>query len=303
MTHANAAFRPAAALLFVVLAPQLGQAQQTSPFKSDIETVDGVTLSTTDGATLSMPAGVRKGTVTRSRDRSPSTKDSNDSEEPTERGYWYTGYDVVRGSQYAYSGGSVALNGDLSKNGFHVRVYGSWVGYDLNPGHGRGLQTDLMLGYRISNEKLDAGLYIGADYQNYRLRPDDPTEDVRGTEWGFKVAGDLASPREGNPYYYALTGNYSTSFHTYWARARVGATLYGITFGPEGIVDGDLGFDAQRVGGFLIFELKLFPKMSPLEVGLDVGHQFVSHSNGGAVGGGIGGGEGTYGGIVLSVTF
>jgi Cellulose biosynthesis protein BcsS len=302
MTHANAAFRAVAALLFVVLAPQLGQAQQTSPSTADIGTIDGVTLSTTDGATLSMPAGVRKSSVTRSRDRSPSTKDSNDSEEPTERGYWYTGYDVVRGSQYAYSGGSVALNGDLSKNGFHVRLYGSWVGYDLNPGHGNGYQTDLMLGYRISTEKLDAGLYIGADYQNYRLRPDDPTSEVRGTEWGFKVAGDLASPREGNLFYYALTGNYSTSFHTYWARARVGATLHGFTFGPEGIVDGDVGFDAQRVGGFLIFELKLFPNMSPLEVGLDVGHQFVSHTNGG-VAGGIGGGAGTYGGIVLSVTF
>jgi hypothetical protein len=290
----SAALRAVSALLFVALASQLGQAQQAPAPQSDSATIDGDTLS--------MPAGVLKSAVTRNRKQSNSDKDA---EEPKERGYWYSGFDFVSGAQYAYTGGSIALNGDLSRDGFHVRAYGSWVGYDLNPGHGQGYQTDLMLGYRLSsNENFDAGLYIGADYQNYTNHPFDPTQKPRGTEWGFKVVGEVEGSREKTPYYYALNGEYSTSFNSYWTRARVGLNVKGYTFGPEGIAEGDVGFDAQRVGAFLKFDVKLFPKMSPLEVGLDVGHQFVS-GRGPTAGatGGVGGGEGAYGGLVVSVTF
>src|SRR5262249_4977783 len=157
-------------------------------------------------------------------------------------------------------------------------------------------------GYRITREdQFDAALYIGADYHNYTNHPSEPTDKPRGTEWGFKVVGEVEGDREKKPYYYSLNGEYSTSFNSYWTRGRVGVNLHGYTFGPEGIAEGDVGFDAQRVGGFLIFDWKLFPKMSPLEVGLDLGHQFVSRSSGAAVGGvttgGVGGGEGTYGGL------
>ena len=292
--HLNVAFWSLSAFVFFILAPPSVQAQQASEPKWDVGTIDANTLF--------IPAGVTKGTV--ARGHNPTT-DSEDS--ATERGVWYSGYDAVRGAQYAFTGGTVALNGDLSRNGFFLRAYGSWVRYELDPGHGRGYQTDLMLGYRFNDEKgkIYGGIYIGADYQNYRLDPDDPTAQVRGTEWGFKVAADLATLREGTPLYYALVGNYSTSFQTYWARARVGVNLHGVTFGPEGIVLGDVGFDAQRVGAFLIFDLKPFPKMAPIEVGLSVGHQFVAGEGGGVVDGvgGVGGGEGTYGGIVLTLLF
>jgi hypothetical protein len=231
------------------------------------------------------------------------TKSDKSSETSTTlRGVWYSGFDAVKGAHYVFSGGTVALNGDLSRDGFFVRAYGSRVDYDLDPGNGRGYQADLMLGYRVGYDKIYGGLHIGVDYQNYRLDPDDPSSEVRGTEWGFKVAADLATLREGTPLYYALAGNYSTSFSTYWARARVGTNLHGVTFGPEAIVLGDVGFDAQRVGGFIIFDLKLSPQISPLEIGLHAGHQFVAGENGGTVGG-VGGGEGTYGGIVFTLVF
>ena len=220
---------------------------------------------------------------------------------PTLRGVWFSGYDVDRGSHYGFSGVTVALNGDLSRDSFHLRVYGSRVDYDLDPGNGRGYQGDLMLGYRVNHGKVDGGLYVGVDYQNYRLDPDDPTAKVRGTEWGFKVAADLETPRDGTAIYYALEGEYSTAFHTYWARTRVGMNLWRITFGPEGAVLGDLSFDAQRVGAFVMFDWKLLPQ-TPIEVTLHAGHQFVSRQDDGAVGG-IGGGEGAYGGITFRLLF
>jgi cellulose biosynthesis protein BcsS len=217
---------------------------------------------------------------------------------------WYSGYDVARGSQYVFTGASYALNGDLSRNGFYLRAYGSRVDFDLDPGDGRGYQLDVMLGYRVTLGKVFGGVYIGADYQNFRLDPDDPFAEVRGTEWGFKVAADVATLRNGLPYYLGLEGNYSTAFQTYWARARTGLTLHGVTFGPEGIALGDVGFDAQRVGGFIIFDVPLWSRSTPLEVSLHVGHQFVagSGSNNGTEGS-VAGGEGTYGGITLVLVF
>jgi len=218
------------------------------------------------------------------------------------RGVWYSGYDVVKGEHYWFSGATVALNGDLSRNGFFVRTYGSLVDYDLDPGDGRGYQADLMLGYRASRGWLDGGVYVGVDYQDYRLDPDDRRVEVRGTEWGFKVAADLETLREESPFYFALEGEYSTAFQMYWARARVGATLNGITFGPEVVALGDLSFDAQRVGGFVIFDLKLLPQTAPLGLTLHAGHQFVSGDNGAPVAS-VRGAEGTYGGITLTVFF
>jgi hypothetical protein len=41
--------------------------------------------------------------------------------------------------------------------------------------------------------------------------------------------------------------------------------------------------------------------MSPIEVTLNAGYQFVAGDNGG--GGGVGGGEGAYGGIAFSLLF
>jgi hypothetical protein len=159
-----------------------------------------------------------------------------------------------------------------------------------------------MLGYRVNMGKAFGGVFIGADYQNFHLDPDDPFAEVRGTEWGFKVSADVATLRNGLPYYLALEGNYSTAFRTYWARARGGINLHGVTVGPEGIVLGDLEFDAQRIGGFVIFDVPLLPRLAPLEVSLHVGHQFVAGSGNGTEGG-VAGGEGTYGGVVLTFVF
>jgi hypothetical protein len=275
---AGAALWATSLLLAAVAAPQPGLAQQAPAAKSDAGGIDV--------ATPPMFLGARNGKV---------------DEDPVLRGAWFSGYDYAKGANYAYSGGIAALNGDLSRNGFFLRLYGSRVDYDLDPGNGRGYQVDVMLGYRVSTPKIEGGLYIGADYQNYRLDPDDPTAEVRGTDWGFKVAADLATVREGTPFYFALEGEYSTAFQTYWARGRVGLNVRGVTFGPEVVGLGDLEFDAQRVGGFIITDLKLFPR-HPTELSLHAGYQFLPGSNGGTAGT-VGGSEGTYAGVELTFVF
>jgi Cellulose biosynthesis protein BcsS len=232
-------------------------------------------------------------------------------EQPPERGVVFGGVDIVNGAQYYFDGIIVSLNGDMNKDGFVLRAYGSLVDYDLNPGHGQGLQTDLMLGYHINRDRYDASIYIGGDWQNYTLHPENFTDNPRGTEFGFKVAADMETSKE-LPYYLALNGMYSTAFDSFWVRARTGFNRDGfyrdrITFGPEAIVMGNTGFDAQRVGGFVTFDLKLLPGRPPVEITFSSGYQFVNGSNNDSTSTGnnssSGGGQGVYGAVVLSTTF
>src|SRR5204863_7744823 len=131
--------------------------------------------------------------------------------------------------------------------------YTGIVDCDLNPGEGRGWQVDAMFGYLFDRKEWSAGIFIGVDYQNFRLSPDDPTAPVRGTEFGAKIVGNITSADK-LPYYYSLQGAYSTAFNSYWARARIGLNRSGVTFGPETIVVGSDSFDAHRLGGFTTFK-------------------------------------------------
>src|SRR5262245_50794895 len=47
--------------------------------------------------------------------------------EPTERGVFFSGFDVVKDSRYFYDGVIVALNGDMGRDGFFLRCFDSYV--------------------------------------------------------------------------------------------------------------------------------------------------------------------------------
>jgi hypothetical protein len=222
----------------------------------------------------------------------------------------FSGFDVVQDASYMFQGVVVSFNRDIGRDGFLLRVYGGHVDYQYDDVSvtggeidGDGWQGDVMIGYKIGRGHLWAAAYLGVDYQDHDLTPDDLDNPVRGSEVGFKAAADIATLRQGTPLYFALSGQYSTAFDSYWTRARVGLNHSRFTFGPEGIAMGNDAFDAQRVGGFLTFDLNLAPTM-PIEVTLSGGYQFLSDSNGGggdAVG--SGGGEGAYGGMSFVVVF
>jgi hypothetical protein len=231
-----------------------------------------------------------------------SLKDDTDPAQVPERAATFAGVDLARGAQYYFDGIVVALNGDMSKDGFLLRTYGSRVDFDLTVGDGRGYQTDLMVGYKFDRGTYGGAVFVGADWQNYKLKPDDPLAQVRGTEFGVKVAANIETSKA-LPYYLGLNGAYSTAFDSFWTRLRAGLNRNHITFGPEAIVMGNTGFDAQRIGGFVSFSLDTVAGRSPVEITLSSGHQFVNGSNANSATSGTGGGEGIYGGIALSTTF
>lgn len=216
-----------------------------------------------------------------------------------------SGIEVVERGHESYTGLFYALNGDLDRDGIVLRMHGSYGDFDYRTGAGKidgdYWQGDVMLGYQWVRSGFDFGVYVGVDYQDYDLSPDDPTSDLRGDEVGFKVALDLESNGNDNsPFYLAIRGDYSTAFDSYYALARVGYDLGRFTVGPEGWLLGDESGDAQRLGGFLKLDLPELGTVSS-ELLLSAGYQFVDDSN--KKKGGNFGEEGAYATINFKTAF
>ena len=214
----------------------------------------------------------------------------------------FSGIDIAKDAFYSYNGIVVALNRDLGKDGFLVKAYGAYGTYEYDsnrPIDGTGLQGDLMLGYKVGLGRMYGAAWMGVDVQDYDLDPNDPTSRVRGTEVGFKVGADLETNAGSGPFYLGLSGIYSTAFDTYWTRGRVGYDFGRFIVGPEGVLMGNDGYDAKRVGGFAKFDMPIFPA-TPMNVTISAGHQFVDDDNGSAS---TGGGDGAYGSLGVVFVF
>jgi hypothetical protein len=156
-------------------------------------------------------------------------------------------------------------------------LFGTRGFYDYTVGgadfESRYWQGDVMVGYQWVRGSVDVGLYFGVDYQDHKISPDDPTNELRGSETGAKVVFDLESNGRGNsPLYVALYGSYSTAFDTYYVLGRLGHSFGRFTVGPEAGLLGDESGDAQRLGAFVSFDVPLGHTTGTLA--FSVGHQF-----------------------------
>ncbi len=237
----------------------------------------------------------------------------------------WQGSDFANRADSFWFGGVVALNHDLTRNGFLARADAEYDQYNyfqpadnLGRINGHEWQGDAMLGYQIATTSYSAGAYVGVDVRYDHLSPRDLTNSVRGEQTGAKFDADFETERE-LPYYVSVDGFYSTAFQTYWARLRGGlkvAQTYGnwckeVFIGPEGYVLGNQESDAQRVGGFINFAVtnalsSLLTR--DLEISLSGGYQFASSSgnSGGGSNGpvtGTTGGSGAYGLIEFKYVF
>lgn len=217
-----------------------------------------------------------------------------------------SGGEVARSASEGYLGFYHALNRDLDRDGFIVRLLGTRGFYDYRDGsdkfEGKYWQGDAMIGYQWVRGGIDIATYVGVDFQNYKVTPDDPFNKLRGSEAGFKVAVDIESNGNFNsPAYVAIAGSYSTAFDSYYALGRLGYTFGRVVIGPEAWLLGDETGDAQRLGGFLKFDIPLGGAALG-SLALSAGYQFVSDTSSNNFGGGSRfGEEGAYGTLQFQV--
>lgn len=214
------------------------------------------------------------------------------------------GFDTAPQSLYWYKEAVVAVNRDMAKSGFLVRLYGSVAVYSYADTAGATVngtlwQFDAMPGYQLVRGSETFGGFVGLDFQDSELSPNDPTNPVRGTAVGLKVAANYDFQDDKQPFEASVAAEYSTAFETYYAELRVGARLTDkLSLGPAAEVDGTTGYNGQRLGAYATYAFDL-AKDVPLSVTVLGGHQFVS-GDGEA---GPSGGAGTYGTLELSTNF
>jgi hypothetical protein len=224
----------------------------------------------------------------------------------------YGGVDTVQDSVFGYSGIIAAIPDGEQSN---IMLHG-WIGkgaYNYpsvlsSDGEIDGDATWLhgLIGYQTNawNQRFTG--YVGVDYQDYELSPPDPGNEVSGAETGFFVSGDFETI-DPKPFYAGAIAQYSTAFQWYWSRARVGyefERLGKIVVGPEGVFFGNIGFDAQRAGGFLFIPVAL-GKHASAGLTLSGGYQWIGgDDNNGVITGSVGGvSDSPYGSINLHTAF
>ncbi len=229
----------------------------------------------------------------------------------------YAGVDSIVDSTFAYTGGIIALQprpnakSNILIQGFAGRGEFNYPSTLSTDGEVDGVLTWLRgtVGYQTSAGNIRLTGHVGIDYQDYELSPNDPGNPVNGPETGLFVSGDVETNNP-KPFFFSAMGQYSTAYEWYWSRVRPGFALgqgdyafQKVIFGPEGIFFGNIGFDAQRFGGFLSFPVKL--GKTPLSITFSGGYQWIGGDDeGGEIVGGIGGVENTpYGSFNINALF
>ncbi len=167
----------------------------------------------------------------------------------------FTGVSFTEDSYYSYLGGVTALNGDLHRDGVLLRASGAWGEYSYSRTGNTDVDGDitagdLMIGYHAFMGKNCATLFVGGDYQNHDLSPNDTLNRVNGSELGLKAQAEVSLSVTDNVGL-DLIGSYSGAYNTYWSRAQLGYNLGNVTVGPEVAALGSESYDQQRYGVFV----------------------------------------------------
>jgi hypothetical protein len=134
----------------------------------------------------------------------------------------------------------------------YIVAEGSTNRYAVDGGSIRGIETGgtLLAGHAFEGDNHSVNLLLGANAINHMLSAIDATNGVQGTAFGLKARADAWVNPTPQTLLYG-EAEYSTAFHTYFAKAKAG---YDVTqarqvfIGPEVAVSGNQRYDQWRVG-------------------------------------------------------
>lgn len=179
--------------------------------------------------------------------------------EPIEYGNLYFGVDWNSHKSIAGYTGILYAPYGMDKSGLRLSAFGLVGHYEYRGGEtgferfkGNFVSSDALVGWSHVFNNGAFTVQIGANYQDHRVRPDDPNNPVQGSKLGFKVQADIWVEPTERTLIYAL-GSYSTAFDTYYALGRFGYDFAStkVYFGPEVGALGNDRTDQQRVGAHL----------------------------------------------------
>ncbi len=169
----------------------------------------------------------------------------------------FMGGDLTAQYGYPYVGFVHHFNGSIFGDGFLIRAFGSYTPYSYTtnavPGgkvSGDAAGFDVMVGYQKVLQEITLRGFLGYEFENDDLSPDNPFDKNRGADSGVKVQGELETNYD-TPYYANLIGSFGTAKDRYWTRLRVGYDFGWVILGPEALLLGSQEFDEQRGGIFV----------------------------------------------------
>jgi len=171
----------------------------------------------------------------------------------------FTGFDAKKNSYYLYAGGVTALQGQdiLTQDGFLVRGMLGFGQYTYKtvavPGgsvDGDVYDADLMLGYGHFFDGGSISVYLGPNYENQDLSPNDASNSANGDKVGAKGQLELTINPVANISAGAI-GAYSTAYRTYWSQLHAEYDFCSFKLGPEVSFLGNKEYDQQRYGAAL----------------------------------------------------
>ena len=169
---------------------------------------------------------------------------------------FFAGADVWRTGAFAHAG-AMWSPGGLDHEGFTVKVIGSGGEYRYDSGAlglqvtGQQILVAAMAGWRFKLDRLEVTAYVGPDFEDFRLTPDDPGTRMRGRYFGVRGGVDVwYEPMPG--WMAAFNASGGTAGEDYSVRAAVGWRVLDRAFiGPEAQGFGCPGYEQLRVGAHL----------------------------------------------------
>jgi hypothetical protein len=201
-------------------------------------------MGATIGRPLAQPAAV-----------GPTLTDNLSGGSKPERFLFFSGVDLWRNGQAGYGGMMLAPQGDLNKDGLLVRLFISddFERYDTPAQRFTTniFRASVLPGWRIKRGNVEIKVFAGPALESHALKPDTPTDKLRGSHFGARFATELWW--EPTPTMMVSAAASATTIGSgYSARAAVGWRLLDrFWIGPEISASAD-GFSTQyRIGAHL----------------------------------------------------
>jgi len=194
----------------------------------------------------------------------------------------FAGGDIRENTSYPYVGVIHHFSGDILADGFLVRATAYQANYEYDSAavvggevDGRADGADLMIGYQKVMDSFALRGYIGIDYEDHDLSPDNIFDSNRGSDTGVKVQVELETDYA-SPNYVSLIASHGSAKDRYWARFRAGRDFSGYVVGPEVLFTGDDEYDENRIGAFVTVR-----KLLPVSLSISAGHSNTDGNRGG----------------------